>query len=242
MRAHSLWVRFSTPTTVPHAAVILAVCAVVTATLVWWRPWKYVRHGVTWVHEGGHAVAALLVGGRIRGMRLNHDTSGRTTTAIPVSNFRQAIVSYWGYPAPAAFGTLLALGVWSGYVLASLAFVALLAIVTVFLIRNWWGLLVVATVGILVGLTAWVIPARYAAWPVVGIATFMLWGSLRSMTETVRARKHRQLDPNDLGNDVYGVSRPLDLPPGFVEFTWCLTWAAAAYGAGWLILGSTVPR
>ena len=43
--------------------------------------WPYTRMLVTITHEGGHAVAALLAGRRLQGIRLHSDTSGLTVSS-----------------------------------------------------------------------------------------------------------------------------------------------------------------
>jgi hypothetical protein len=40
--------------------------------------WRRARNVITIVHEGGHAVAALVTGRRLTGIRLHSDTSGLT--------------------------------------------------------------------------------------------------------------------------------------------------------------------
>lgn len=84
----------------------------VGAAFALWRPlWHRVgRHFSTLAHEMGHALTALLTGGRAHGIVLNRDSSGVTTSSHEVS-FRGTIgritTSLGGYPAPAAFAALI---------------------------------------------------------------------------------------------------------------------------------------
>ena len=60
----------------------------------------------TWVHEVGHALAALAMGGRVDHIQLFPDTSGLAYTATS-SRLAQATVSSAGYVGTAVFGGLL---------------------------------------------------------------------------------------------------------------------------------------
>ncbi len=61
----------------------------------------------TFIHEGGHALAAWLVGGEVGRIVLNPDTSGYTMTRISGGRLAQGFVSSAGYLGAALFGGLL---------------------------------------------------------------------------------------------------------------------------------------
>ncbi len=66
----------------PRRAAVVALTAAVALVLVLSRAvWPYTRMLVTITHEGGHAVAALLAGRRLQGIRLHSDTSGLTVSS-----------------------------------------------------------------------------------------------------------------------------------------------------------------
>jgi hypothetical protein len=58
---------------------------------------------VTFLHEFGHAVGALITGGEVRGLQINRDGSGVTTTA----GGNRAIILMGGYLGSAILGNLL---------------------------------------------------------------------------------------------------------------------------------------
>jgi hypothetical protein len=58
---------------------------------------------VTFLHEFGHAIGALITGGEVRGLQINHDGSGVTTSA----GGNRAIILMGGYLGSAIFGNLL---------------------------------------------------------------------------------------------------------------------------------------
>lgn len=102
---------------------------------------------VTIIHELGHGISALLLGGGIRGIKLHADGSGLTETSHNLNIFFRLvnrIVLLMGYAFPvylgialliAAMGDLIDLGVW---VLIGMG------VLTLIFIRNLFGLLIVA--------------------------------------------------------------------------------------------------
>nr|BFE67832.1 hypothetical protein GCM10020092_011330 [Actinoplanes digitatis] len=62
--------------------LLVLVTAVVALVVVSVRPlWRVARNAITIAHEGGHALVALLTGRKLRGIRLEFDTSGLTLSA-----------------------------------------------------------------------------------------------------------------------------------------------------------------
>lgn len=89
-------------------ALTFAFAAVVIVYLLWnvdaLSPLAYpFRLFVTYVHEAGHSLAALLTGGEVLGFRVNSDGSGIATTA----GGSRALILPMGYLGAAAFGAIL---------------------------------------------------------------------------------------------------------------------------------------
>src|SRR5688572_1867985 len=61
----------------------------------------------TWVHECGHALATVLVGGRVQAITIAPDTSGLTLGLIPASTLARGLVASAGYLGAALFGCVL---------------------------------------------------------------------------------------------------------------------------------------
>ena len=81
---------------------------------LWFIPYAWVlsypfQLFVTFIHEGGHALAALLTGNSVRSLSVALDTSGLTETLTPVegSFFSRFLISSAGYTGAIAFGALL---------------------------------------------------------------------------------------------------------------------------------------
>ena len=61
----------------------------------------------TWVHEGSHAFATVLVGGRVSSIVIRPDASGLTYSLVPDSRVRRGVVASAGYCGAALVGCLL---------------------------------------------------------------------------------------------------------------------------------------
>lgn len=110
----------------------------------------------TWVHEMGHGLAALAVGGRFETLDIYRDGSG-LAFAYGEPGWRQAIVALGGLLAPPIVGALLIAFVHgprrARLVLALLA-VALVASLVVY-VRSTTGLVAMPIVALALAFTAW---------------------------------------------------------------------------------------
>jgi hypothetical protein len=126
----------------PPAAVVVGagMLAVVLVALLW----SVVGHVVTFAHEGGHALMAVLLGSRVSGVRLHADRTGVTEYTQPLLRLP---VTAAGYVAPSAFGVLgaalVARGRGEAVLGGSVVLLALLLLVT----RNWFGRFAVLLTG-----------------------------------------------------------------------------------------------
>jgi hypothetical protein len=138
---------------VDHNALIAAV---VGAALALVPPiWHFSRHVVTLVHEGGHAVVAVLTGRRLNGVRLHSDTSGLTISSGRPRGPGMVAMAAAGYLAPSVLGLTCTWLVDAGHTPWAL-WAALLTLALMLLyIRNWFGLLVVAVAGGVVAVLIW---------------------------------------------------------------------------------------
>lgn len=62
-------------------------------------PWRLARRVLTMVHEGGHALAAVLVGRRLEGILLHSDTSGLTVSRGKRTGPGMVLTALAGYRA-----------------------------------------------------------------------------------------------------------------------------------------------
>ena len=95
----------------PQAKALLAAAALSLA--LWFIPYAWVlsypfQLFVTFIHEGGHALAALLTGNSVQSLSVSLDTSGLTETLTPQGSFfSRMLISSAGYLGAISFGALL---------------------------------------------------------------------------------------------------------------------------------------
>ena len=95
----------------PQARTLIIAAALSVA--LWFIPFAWIltypfQLFVTFIHEGGHALAAVLTGNSVRSLSVSLDTSGLTETLTPQGGlFSQLFISSAGYLGAMAFGALL---------------------------------------------------------------------------------------------------------------------------------------
>lgn len=87
----------------------LAVAVCLAVSLTPWGPLVLYPFTLftTWVHECGHAVMAVLVGGSVGSITIQPDTSGLTRSLVPAGRIAQGLVASAGYLAASLVGCLL---------------------------------------------------------------------------------------------------------------------------------------
>jgi hypothetical protein len=95
----------------PQAKALLAAAALSIG--LWFVPYAWVvaypfQLFVTFIHEGGHALAAVLTGNSVQSLSVSLDTSGLTETLVPQGGFfSRLLISSAGYLGAIGFGALL---------------------------------------------------------------------------------------------------------------------------------------
>jgi Peptidase M50B-like len=167
------------------AAAALAGCVL--------RPlWPTARLVVTAVHELGHALAALLLGGRVNRVHLWLNTAGLTSYSLPggTGPVRGAAVVVAGYPAPGIAGLLGAVLVVAGQARWWVAAGALVALALLLLwVRNPWGIAstVIGATGL--GWLAWAGPPRLVTAVGAGLVVLLLVGGWRAAVAHASGRE-----------------------------------------------------
>lgn len=201
-----------------------AAVGALVALLPW--TWAPARHVVTLVHEGGHALVAVLTGRRLSGIRLHRDTSGLTTSVGRPRGPGMVATAAAGYLAPTLLGLLglwlatLDRAAWSLWV-----FLAALAAMLLF-IRNWFGLLVVLVAGLVVAGLVWRTDEPTQRLAAVAFAAFLLVGGPRTTLELWASRR-AQRGRGTTDADV--LARLTHVPAG----AWNLLLVVATAGALW---------
>jgi hypothetical protein len=179
----------------PLLLAIVAVAALLSIPRVTWR---WFGLFATLVHELGHAFAALLSGRVVKGIRIRRDHSGDAMTTGRGS-FGTVLSGVFGYPAPAIVGAALLWSVFNGYTALALLVGGVVLVLTVLVIRNLFGVLVVlgsAGVAALLWFSATPEVQGYALL-VLGVA--LLVGAVRGLVTVIgvhTSRRH-QLKTSD---------------------------------------------
>ncbi len=153
--------------------------------------WHLTRNAITIAHEGGHALASLLTGRRLYGIRLHSDTSGETRSrGKPHGPGMVFTTMAQGHLTPPLLGAGAAALLAAHHVVLLLWLLLVLLAATLLAIRNAYGALavlvtaaaVVAVTLLLAPVTVQVCAVGYAA------AWFLLLGGVRPVVELQRSR------------------------------------------------------
>jgi hypothetical protein len=178
-----LWHEITTAQPVQPRWLVLTAATLALATVAYRPAWKVARNAVTIAHEGGHALAALLTGRRLSGIRLHADTSGVTVSYGKPYGFGMVLTAVSGYIAPSLAGLGGAALLGRGHITALLwGCVGLLALMLVML-RNFYGLLAVVATGALAFVVSWFADARVQAGFAYLAVWFLLLGGVRPVFE-----------------------------------------------------------
>lgn len=193
--------------------------------------WKYVTtHVITVAHEFGHALVAVLLGGRPTGVKLNRDSSGVTSWRAPkrMWRLRQAVTAWWGVPTPPLIGAGCVWAAATGNPQWAILGVAVMLLIVFILIRNLWGLLVV---GVSMWLTwlAWNSGPEIVTAAAYGIGALLIVGGIRGGVEEFRSHLNPESDAGQL-------RRLLFLPSAFWSATMITATVVSAALAGWAVL------
>ena len=185
-----IWDAAVTPVAPPAPAVVTAMGVLALVVVLVTPVWRVARHVVTIAHEGAHALAAVLTGRRLSGIRLHSDTSGLTVSSGRPRGFGMVLTAFMGYVGPGLVGLGAAALLRQGYAVGLLWLLVLLLALMLLQIRNWFGLWSVLVSGaVLVGVSWWATPPVQSA-VAYAVTWFLLLGAVRPVLElqTERAR------------------------------------------------------
>jgi hypothetical protein len=216
--------------------VAVAVSLVVSLT-----PWSQFllypfRLFTTWVHECGHALMTVLVGGRVTSITIQPDTSGLTRSLVPVGRVARGLVASSGYLGAAVVGCLLMAATrvekWSHIILMSIG--AFMLLTLVFWMRNLFGFAVVL---------AWAVALITLARRGIANARRFLLSLLAVQVALNSVYDIRILFLIDRGRSDAATMAQLFLLPSWVWATSWMLMSVAMLGATlWMTRGRTMDR
>jgi hypothetical protein len=194
--------------------------------------WRWARGVVTIAHEAGHAVAALVTGRRLTGIRLHSDTSGLTLSVGRPTGPGMVLTAAAGYISPSLVGlagvALLALD----QVTIMLWAAAAVLVAMLVMVRNVYGALsLVVSGGVVVGVSLYA-PADVQAAFGYAITWFLLLGGVRPVGELRRQRRFQPGFPTDADT----LARLTRVPASLWVALFGLVTLAALGTGGWLLL------
>lgn len=195
-----IWDRATSTQPVPDLRFVLATGVVALALVLLPATWPRVRLGVTVVHEAGHAAVAVLVGRRLRSIRLHSDTSGLTVSRGRPRGPGMVAMLAAGYLAPAVLGLVAALLLANGRSVGLLWLLVLLMAALILWVRNGYGFLVLLAGGAGVVLLTWYGGGTVQSVAAYLIAWLLLLAAPRPLVELLAdgRRRGRTSDPDQL--------------------------------------------
>lgn len=201
-----LWNRLFGAQPDPPALLVLLTAVVAAGVVAARGPWRVARNMITIAHEGGHALAAVLTGRRLTGIRLHSDTSGLTLSAGRPTGPGMVFTLLAGYVAPSLLGLAGAWLLGGNRITLLLWIVVALLLAMLVMIRNFFGLISVVFTGAVVFAVSWFASAQVqAAFAYAGV-WFLLLGGVRPVAELQTLRRRGRLPGSD-ADQLAGVTR-----------------------------------
>ena len=221
-----------TTSTVPNlsAPMVLGILAAAVALSIPRSTWRWFGLYVTFVHELGHAFAALTSGRFVHGLKIGLDHSGQLVSSGR-GRAGAAWSGFWGYPAPAVVGAALVASVSAGWAGAAMTVGALVLLVALIFLRNLTGILVAlcsAAIAQALVMFAGPLLVSYAALA-LGIALGV--GSVRDLGKVVTvhiSRRHHLA-----ASDAFILARSTGIPSVLWLAAFTAVIAASAAYSGW---------
>jgi len=158
--------------------------------------WRRLRLVATWVHESGHALAAIILGRDVEGITINRDTSGVTNSVGERSRVQQSIVSFMGYPAPAILGSALLYFLIKSEMHVALFILFVIPILMLLLQRSLLGVLLTGC-AIVTSAIFLILPSPLA---VLGISVLVGYLCIASPRTVLELRRYRRVGVIDDGS------------------------------------------
>ena len=196
-----MWARISATSPEPDVSTVVLTGAAAVLVMLWWPTWTVARHVVTVVHEGAHAVVAVMCGRSLTGIRLHSDSSGLTVSRGRPRGPGMVATLFAGYVGPGVLGLAAAWVLGTGHAVGMLwALLAMLALLLL-QIRNLYGLWVVLASGVVLVIVTWWGSAQLQGLFAYAVTWFLLLAAPRhvvGMQRERRRRRTRDSDPDQL--------------------------------------------
>ncbi|WP_224090166.1 M50 family metallopeptidase [Arthrobacter sp. StoSoilB13] len=220
-------------TAVPLSALV-AILAAATILSIPRATWRWFGLYVTFVHELGHAYAALMTGRFVHSLRIGLDHSGRLVSSGR-SPFGAAWSGFWGYPAPAVVGLALIAAFAAGRSGAAMSVGALILLVSLIFLRNLTGILVAVVSAAIAQLLVFFGSPTIVDYAVLALGIALSVGAMRDLFKLagVHTRRRDRL----AASDAYILGQTTGVP----SFLWLTGFSVVITGStvtsAWLLWG-----
>ena len=229
---HEQWDRVSGTQPVPPVWVIAVSGLIALLIVLDARTWHLARNSITIAHEGGHALASVLSGRRLEGIRLHSDTSGVTYSRGRRSGPAMVVTLAAGYVTPSLLGAGAAWLLAAHHVIALLWLALALLAATFLAIRNAYGILaVLITLGGVLAVS-WFGTVTIQAGFGYTAAWLLLAGGVRAVVELQGHRRRSRRRGTGGTSDADQLGRLTGLPGG----AWVAVFAVVCVAA--LVIGT----
>jgi hypothetical protein len=212
---------------------VVATGAVALLTVAVDGVWRWARNVVTIVHEGGHAVTAVLTGRRLTGIRLHSDTSGLTLSVGRPSGPGMVATAAAGYLAPSLVGLLGVVLLAFDQVTVMLWAAAAFLLVMLVMVRNAYGAVSLLITGAVVVAVSLLARADVQAAFAYAATWFLLLAGVRPVAELWRERRRWH---GRARTDADQLARLTGVPGGVWVGGFGLGTLAALAAGGWVLL------
>ena len=229
-----LWARATTSVEPPGRTLVLVTAAIALVATVVPPVWLVTRNALTVVHEGSHALVAVLSGRRLAGVRLHSDTSGLTVSVGRSTGPGMVATAFAGYVGPAVLGLGAAWLLDRGYAVGLLWLLLVALVVLLLQIRNLYGLWVVLAAGVLLAGVSWWASTAWQVGVAYTVTWFLLLGAPRAVVELQGSRRRAGRGGGSSDADV--LARLTHVPAVlWVGVFWLVCVGALVLGGWWVL-------
>lgn len=214
--------------------LLLGIVAAAVALSIPRVTWRWFGLYVTFVHELGHAFAALMTGRFIHGLKIGLDHSGQLVSSGR-RGFSATWSGFWGYPAPAVVGAALVWSVSAGWAGAAASIGALVLLVALIFLRNFTGIIVALISAVIAQSLVMFADAQTVSYVVLALGIALGVGSVRDFFKvaSVHTRRRAQL----ASSDAYILYSSTGVPSFIWLSGFALVIAGSATFSTWLLWG-----
>lgn len=159
--------------------------------------WYICNYLITVVHETGHALAALMVFSKLRGITIHLDHSGETQSISSNFFLFRAWSAWWGYSFPAFAGVSYLMAIYYNKVGIAITLTVIIAVLITLQIRNFIALLTIGATSAILIACWWYLDNNYIALMFYALAWLLLFGGVKSVIELCEIHYKHQGDGSD---------------------------------------------